>query len=132
MRTDPHLKCSITVKAHLLESHAPDMMDTYGSLSQFLEENMESWHHRCNLHRQQYSNITKWAARESSVMKMINRSTVPAVQQEVESVVSGAKRKFSTAKEIERANKRQTEEEAKEDRMQATMLTVNMGLANEV
>lgn len=120
----------VPVKMHILESHAPDLMEEYGCLAQFLEEGIEREHHDYNVLNAQYNRITNWIAKEKTIVTRQAQKNTPAVRQFCENVVRKSKRNFSAATLEKKQNKMGTKDENKRIRLQETMLVVNEGLEN--
>jgi hypothetical protein len=124
-RKEDGLKCSVTVKGHLVECHAPDQMDEYGNLSQFLEETIEKMHKDNNDLNRRFAREPDWEKRRKSILLSIQRSESVAVQAYLESVNQGSKRKYTP--EVAEA-KREAAWQKKENRKEALankMLSIN-------
>lgn len=96
------LDLPVTVKAHLLESHAPLMLLEYKRLNRHLEEPIEREHREWNELNRLFSNDRNWESRQQRILQKLGAGEVTAVQKVKQHVAEEKKRKFSEEKMDER------------------------------
>jgi hypothetical protein len=126
-RGEQDLHLPVSIKLHLLESHASEQMLRFGTLRRFVEEPIEREHHlRKDLERR-FGNITDFEGREAAMVRRDQRAEVPEVKAFILRQEESAKRKFGDAAKEKRENKRASAEQADERRIAATLQSIPEG-----
>jgi hypothetical protein len=79
-------------KLHLLETHAPDQMDKFGSLGKFSEDPIERHHHLLNKYHRQFSAIRNFEKKAEAIRRLFMKSNNPKVKACIATVAAGTAR----------------------------------------
>ena len=132
LRREDKLHASVTMKAHVLESHCPDYLDRYHRLGIFSEQVMEREHAEMKILERQYGNERVFNTRQRNIMTSITRSMIPGVAEHELLIYNSKKRVYSPATQQRREEEEQeAEEENAQRRASIIELLNNINFDNE-
>jgi len=109
LRREDKLDGTVTMKAHVLEEHCPDLMDEYHRLGQFSAQVMEREHAEMKILERRYGNETDFRKRHTNIVSSINRSLAPGVATYEAAVYANSKRMYTPPRKKGEIRKRPTE-----------------------
>mmetsp|Transcript_26182 Transcript_26182/g.38989 ORF Transcript_26182/g.38989 Transcript_26182/m.38989 type:complete len:280 (-) Transcript_26182:4-843(-) len=87
------LSLSVTVKAHVLETHALYQMEQYHGVGDFIEEFLEQLHQYTKRHKQRLGCLSDFKKECDAIAKIKAIESNPAVVNEIDKVAEATKRK---------------------------------------
>ena len=126
LRREDKLDTTVTIKAHMLESHCADYLEEHRRLGNLSEQPIEREHSEMKTLLRRFNNDDRFVSVQSNITKHINLCLTPAVAAKQKEIFEHKTRKFSIHTREQRKEKEDGRKAKKEERLANVMLNINL------